>query len=348
MDRVITYANAIREALEQEMDRDPSVVVFGEGAQDPVITYGTTRGLLQRFGSDRVFDTPLAEDGMTGAAVGMALAGLRPVHFHQRVDFLTLAMNQLVNIAAKSSYMHGGAVSVPMVVRAVIGRSWGQGAQHSQGLHSFFMNVPGLKVLAPTTPHDAKGTLIQAIRDDNPVIFIEHRMLHRLEGHVPSEPYAVPFGKARVLAEGGDVTLVGISYMAVECARARQYLLEQGIRAEVIDPVSLSPLDIDTIAGSVARTGRLIVADCAWTSCGAGSEIITQTLERLQGIVDVRIGRIGFQPVPCPTTKNLENLFYPDARSIAAAAHALVRGKASRWRPDGVDAPEVLEFRGPF
>jgi pyruvate/2-oxoglutarate/acetoin dehydrogenase E1 component len=348
VERIISYSEAIREAIEQEMGADPNVVVFGEGAQDPVITYGTTGQLQAKFGDGRVFDTPLAEDGMTGAAIGMALAGLRPIHFHQRVDFLLLAMNQLVNIAAKSRYMYGGTVSVPMVVRAVIGRSWGQGAQHSQGLHSLFMHIPGLKVFAPTTPHDAKGAITQAIRDDNPVVFIEHRMLHRLKGHVPEASFTVPFGKARVLAEGRDATLVGISYMAVECARARHLLHECGIDAEVIDPVSLSPLDIGTIAASVSKTGRLIVADNAWLSCGASAEIITQVLERLQGVRDVRVARLGFQPVPCPTTKNLENLFYADAQAIAKTVYGLVKGTGTPWVPSPHDAPEVLEFRGPF
>lgn len=348
VERIITYSEAIREGLEQEMARDSSIVVFGEGAQDPVITYGTTGGLQSKFGQDRVFDTPLAEDGMTGAAIGMALAGLRPIHFHQRVDFLLLAMNQLINIAAKSRYMYGGAVSVPIVVRAVIGRSWGQGAQHSQGLHSMFMHVPGLRVFAPTTPHDAKGAITQAIRDDNPVVFIEHRMLHRLKGHVPPTSYTVPFGKVRVLAEGSDITLVGISYMAVECARARHLLLAAGVDAEVIDPVSLSPLDIDTIVASVSKTGHLLVADNAWLPCGAAAEIITQVTERLQNTRGLRIGRVGFAPVPCPTTKNLENLFYPDSRSIAIASFRLVRGTTTDWSPEVAEAPEVLEFRGPF
>src|SRR3989441_10000159 len=215
------------------MARDPSVVVFGQGAHDPKITYGTTGGLLARFGSARVFDTPLSEDGMTGAAVGMALAGLRPIHFPQRMDFVLLGMNQIVNIAAKSRYMYGGAVAAPLVIRSVIGRSWGQGAQHSQGLHSLFMHVPGLKVVAPSTPYDAKGCLIQSIRDDNPVMFIEHRMLHYLKGHVPTDIYTVPFGKARVLMVGTDLTLVGISYMVVEALRARTHLEKVGVRAEV-------------------------------------------------------------------------------------------------------------------
>src|SRR5256884_1780797 len=263
-DRTLSYADAIREAADQEMARDPSVIVFGLDVDDPKAIQGTTRGLLDQYGPERVFGTPLSEDAMTGAAVGMALAGLRPIHGHIRMDFLMLAMNQLVNVAAKSRYMFGGQVSVPLVVRSMIGRSWGQGAQHSQGLHSFFMHVPGLKVVAPATPYDAKGCLVESIRDDNPVMFIEHRMVHYQTGPVPEELYTVPFGKARVLAEGKDVTLVGVSYMAVECMRAQKHLAEVGIDAEVIDPVSLNPLDIDTIIASVKKTGRLIVVDSGW------------------------------------------------------------------------------------
>jgi len=347
-DRTLTYAAAIQEATAQEMARDESVVLFGEGAHLGKITYGTTSGLVDRFGEERVFDTPLSEEGMTGIAVGMALAGLRPIHFHQRMDFVLLAMNQIVNIAAKSRYMFGGQVSVPLVIRSVIGRSWGQGAQHSQALQSLFMHVPGLKVVAPTTPYDAKGCLTQSIRDDNPVIFVEHRMLHYLKGYVPADSYAVPFGRARVLAEGTDVTLVGISYMAVECIRAQHQLAEVGIRAEVVDPVSLSPLDMDTIVASVAKTGRLLVVDSAWLMCGAAAEIVAQVIERLQGEKDVRVRRMGFEPVPCPTTKNLETLFYPNAQRIAAGAYSLVHNHEKSWTPVAREAPEIVEFKGPF
>src|SRR5262249_8412059 len=181
-ERSLSYVEAVREATDQEMERDPSVVLFGLDVDDPKAIQGTTRGLVERHGAERVFGTPLSEDAMTGAAIGMALAGLRPIHVHIRMDFLMLAMNQLVNVAAKSSYMYGGAVRVRLVVRAMIGKSWGQGAQHSQGLHSFFMHVPGLKVVAPATPFDAKGCLTTAIRDDNPVLYIEHRLLHFQHG----------------------------------------------------------------------------------------------------------------------------------------------------------------------
>src|SRR5215471_12949808 len=213
MERLLSYVDAIREATDQEMERDPSVVVFGLDVDDPKAIQGTTRGLVEKYGPERVFGTPLSEDGMTGVAIGMAFAGLRPIHIHIRMDFLMLAMNQLINVAAKSRYMYGGQLQVPLVVRSMIGKSWGQGAQHSQGLYSFFMHVPGLKVVAPTSPHDAKGTLIAAVRDNNPVMFVEHRLLHFQHGPVPEPTYQVPHGRARVAVPGNDITLVGISAM---------------------------------------------------------------------------------------------------------------------------------------
>ena len=346
MERVLSYADAIREALEQEMERDPSVIVLGMGVNDAQGIYGTTRGLAARFGPERVFDTPVAEEGMTGVAVGAAMGGLRPVHIHIRMDFLLLAMNQIVNIAAKARYMYGGEASVPIVIRAIIGRSWGQGAQHSQGLHALFMHVPGLRVVAPTTPFDAKGCLIRAIRADDPVIFVEHRMLHDRRGDVPEGAYEVPFGAARVLAEGRDVTIVGISHMAVEALRARELLGAAGISAEVIDPISLSPLDTDAIMTSAARTRHLLVVDAGWTMCGAGAEILARTAEHFQAAGAVRVARIGFAPVTCPTSRPLEQLYYPNPERIAAAAHALVRGGPASW--PAAPASEADTFRGPF
>lgn len=346
-ERNLSYVEAIREATDQEMEQDESVIVFGLDVDDPKAIQGTTRGLVEKYGTERVFGTPLAEDAMTGAAIGMALAGLRPVHIHIRMDFLMLAMNQLVNVAAKSHYMYGGQVHVPIVVRSMIGKSWGQGAQHSQGLYALFMHVPGLKVVAPTTPYDAKGCLIQAIRDNNPVIYVEHRILHFQKGPVPEEAYTVS-GKARITAEGDDITLVGISYMQLECLRARHYLADIGIQAEVIDPIWLSPLDIDTIVESVRKTGRLCVVDNGWTTCGASAEIIAQVTERLQGIRDVFVHRMGFAPVTCPPTPPLEDLFYPNARTIAAAAYDLVKGNKNGWLPKERTDLQEIEFRGPF
>jgi pyruvate/2-oxoglutarate/acetoin dehydrogenase E1 component len=346
--RTLSYVDAVREATDQEMARDPAVIVFGLDVDDPKAIQGTTRGLVEKYGPERVFGTPLSEDAMTGAAVGMALAGLRPIHVHIRMDFLLLAMNQLINVAAKSRYMYGGRVAVPLVVRSMIGKSWGQGAQHSQGLHSFFMHVPGLKVVAPSTPYDAKGCLSAAVRDDNPVLYVEHRLLHYQNGPVPAGDYVVEPGRARVTAAGEDLTLVGISYMQVECLRARRYLEDAGLRAEVIDPIWLSPLDLDTIAASVEKTGRLLVVDTGWLCCGAAAEIVAGVAERLQGVRDLSLKRLGFAPTTCPTTPVLEDLFYPNARTIAAAARDLVEGAATGWVPDERPEFQSVEFKGPF
>jgi pyruvate/2-oxoglutarate/acetoin dehydrogenase E1 component len=346
--RTLSYVDAVREATDQEMQRDPAVILFGLDVDDPKAIQGTTRGLLDKYGSERVFGTPLSEDAMTGTAIGMALAGLRPIHVHIRMDFLLLAMNQLINVAAKSRYMYAGQVCVPLVVRAMIGKSWGQGAQHSQGLHSFFMHVPGLKVVAPSTPHDAKGCLIAAVRDDNPVLYVEHRLLHFQHGPVPQEAYTVLPGKARITAPGEDVTLVGISWMQMECLAAQRYLEAVGIRAEVIDPIWLSPLDVDTIAASVEKTGRLIVVDTAWTTCGASAEIVSAVAERLSGVRDLRLQRLGFAPTTCPTTPALEERFYPNARTIAAACRDLVEGTRTGWLPEECSDLQRIEFKGPF
>ena len=346
--RTLSYGDAIREATDQEMARDPRVIVFGLDVDDPKAIQGTTRGLLEKYGAGRVFGTPLSEDAMTGAAIGMALAGLRPIHIHIRMDFLMLAMNQLVNVAAKTRYMYGGRAHVPLVVRAMIGKSWGQGAQHSQGLHSFFMHVPGIKVAAPATPYDAKGCLVAAVRDDDPVLYVEHRLCHFQKGPVPEQLYTVRPGRARVTAPGEDVTLVGISYMQTECLRAQRYLQDVGIRAEVIDPIWLDPLDIDTIARSVEKTGRLLVVDTGWRCCGAAAEIVAQVAERLQGLRDLRVKRLGFAPTTCPTTPALEELFYPNARTISAAARDLVEDEPTGWLPEERPELRTIEFKGPF
>ena len=343
--RVITYVEALREAVEQEMERDPSVVLLGLDVDDHTAILGSTRGLLERFGSERVFTTPLSEDSMTGVAIGAAMAGMRPIHVHIRMDFLMLAMNQLINIAAKTHYMYGGAYKVPLVVRCIIGKSWGQGAQHSQGLHSMFMHVPGLTVAAPANAHDAKGCMIAAIRDDNPIIFVEHRLLYSTEATVPEESFFAEIGKGRLVASGNDITLVGISSMVMECLRARELLAEVGISAAVVDPVWLTPLDMETIGASAERTGRVLVVDNAWTSCGASAEIVARLAEGDQA---PRMARIGFAPTTCPTTPWLEEHFYPNPATIAAKASAMVVG--GNWMPDRERARMVyqMKFRGPF
>lgn len=349
--RLIRYVDALREAFEEEMSRDPKVFLFGLDVDDHKGIQGSTVGLQEKFGKERVFCTPLSEDAMTGVAIGAAMAGYRPIHVHIRMDFMLLVMNQLINMGAKAHYMYNGQVKVPLVVRTMIGRSWGQGGQHSQALHSMFMHVPGLKVVAPANAHDAKGCMISAIRDNNPVVFIEHRLLYSTEGYVPSQAYSVPLGQARILTPGTDITIVAVSHMVMEALRARKHLESIGINAEVIDPITLWPMDLDTIHKSVQKTGRLLVVDNAWLTCGASSEILTRIMEMYQeeGKIAPPMARMGFAPTTCPTTKPLENLYYPNGRTIAVKAYQMIKGKnAKAWEPPVDAKTEIDAFKGPF
>lgn len=349
--RLIRFVDAIAEACAQEMERDERVFVFGLDVDDHKAIQGSTAGLLDKFGPERCFGTPLSEDAMTGVAIGAAMAGYRPVHVHIRMDFMMLAMNQLVNMAAKSHYMYGGQLRIPLVVRTMVGRSWGQGAQHSQALHAMFMHVPGLKVVAPSNAHDAKGLMIAAIRDDNPVIYMEHRLLCNMQSYVSPEPFETPLGKARILREGSDITIVAISHMAIEAARAAHYLEKTGISPEVIDPVSLRPLDMETISASVKKTGKLLVVDNGWLTCGASAEIISRMVELFpQGLGGkvIPMARMGFADTPCPTTKPLENLFYPNGKTIAERAFRLIDPQGKIDLPESHEIKELDEFKGPF
>ncbi|MBL6933618.1 MAG: alpha-ketoacid dehydrogenase subunit beta [Rhodospirillales bacterium] len=349
-DRSLAYVDALREGMEQEMADDPQVFVFGLDVDDHKAIQGSTKGLLERFGPERVFGTPLSEDAMTGVAIGAAMAGMRPIHVHIRMDFMMLAMNQLVNIGAKAHYMYGGQVKVPLVVRSMIGKSWGQGAQHSQGLHSLFMHIPGLKVVAPSNAYDAKGTMIAAIRDNNPVIFVEHRLLYYTEAPVPEESYVVELGKGRVCREGDDITIVGISNMLMEALRAQEILQDAKVSAEVVDPITLHPMDIDTICESIEKTGRLLIVDNAWTRCGASAEIAAQVAERFGGQRAIPIKRMGFADTPCPTTPALEDVFYANPVTIAKAAHTMVHPEDDGWTPNPEKATLSYQsqFKGPF
>ncbi|HEY7391294.1 MAG TPA: transketolase C-terminal domain-containing protein [Bryobacteraceae bacterium] len=346
-ERVLRYVDALCEAVAQEMERDSRVLLFGLDVDDHKAIQGSTRGLQQRFGPQRVFHTPLSEDAMTGVAIGAAMAGLRPIHVHIRMDFVMIAMNQLINMAAKAHYMYGGSVRVPMVVRCMIGKSWGQGAQHSQGLHALFMHIPGLKVAAPSNAHDAKGCLIAAIRDDNPVIFVEHRLLYFSEAYVPEAPFTVEPGHSRVLTHGDDITVVAISNMVMECLRAQEMLADEGIHSEVIDPIWLSPLDIEPILASAERTGKLLVVDNGWLNCGASAEIAARVAERAAR--PVQIARMGFAPTSCPPSPTLEHEFYPNPATIASRIHEMVRPGVA-WKPDQQRAKLTyqMQFRGPF
>ncbi len=347
MPDTIAYKEALRLGIGRAMRKDSDVFLFGLDVDDHLGIQGTTLGLKEEFGAKRVFGTPLSEDAMTGVAIGAAMAGMRPIHTHIRMDFLLLCMNQLVNIAAKAHYMFGGQVKVPMVARGIIGKSWGQGAQHSQGLHSLFMHIPGLRVVAPATPHDAMTCMLAAVADDNPVVFVEHRLLYNRQGPVDAAAPPSVIGKGRICRNGKDVTIVGISNMLHDALKAAELLTQADVVAEVIDPIWLSPLDIDLIVRSAEKTGRLIVADAAWTACGASAEIVAAVAERVPG---VQVARIGFAPTPCPTTPSLEKAFYPDAVSICDAAMALVAPGAVT--PPFAAMADTMQqdpvFKGPF
>src|SRR5208283_4510585 len=256
--RGLSYKDALREAQSQLLESDERVFLMGEGIDDPGGVFGTTQGLADRFGKERVMDIPIAENGLTGVAIGAAVAGMRPVFIHMRMDFLPMCMDQIINHAAKWNYMTGGAVNVPLVIRSIIGRGWGSAAQHSQALHALFVHIPGLKVVAPSTPYDAKGLLISSVEDGNPIMFVEHRWIYDYIGYVPEEMYRVPLGTGVIRREGKDVTVVAISQMVYEAMKAAKALAGEGIELEIIDPRCLKPLDEALIFDSVKKTGRLI------------------------------------------------------------------------------------------
>lgn len=352
MSRLIKYTDAIREATDLCMAKDSAVYVIGLGVPDPKGIFGSTLGLFEKYGADRVMDMPTSENGMTGVAIGSALAGLRPIMVHQRLDFALLAIEQIVNQAAKWHYMFGGEARVPLVIRLIVGRGWGQGPQHSQSLQAWFAHIPGLKVVMPATAYDAKGLLISSIEDDNPVIFLEHRWLHNLNGEVPGGVYRVPLGKARIVRAGGDVTIAATSYMVVEALQAADALAQVGIRAEVIDVRSLRPLDRSTLLESVRKTGRLIVADTGWKAAGIGAELITVAAEEAFQALKAAPVRLGLLDVPIPTTPALAGFCYPRAGEIVSAACGMLDIPAARQRPTppATVPPDVPDanFTGPF
>jgi acetoin:2,6-dichlorophenolindophenol oxidoreductase subunit beta len=345
--RTITYRQAINEALTQEMGRDPSVFVYGIGVPDHKAIFGSTAGLAERFGPQRCFDTPLSEDALTGFGLGAAINGLRPVFVHMRADFMLLAMNQLANMVASYTYGSAGELRVPLVIRAVIGRGWGQGFQHSKSMYSVYAHIPGLKVVLPATPRDAKGLLIAAIRDDNPVICMEHRLLYDVSGEVPEEPYAIPIGEAHVLRQGGDVTVVAVSWMAVEAVKAAEIMQKRGVGVEVIDPRTITPLDADRIIKSVKKTGRCIVADNDWVECGFSAEVAAVVGAACLSELKSPVARLGFAPTPCPCTRPLENCFYPNAVDIIRTIEGMLGMGAADLSGEDFYSYEK-RFKGPF
>ena len=326
LERTITFAEAIREALAEEMRRDPRVVILGEDVAEAGTPFKVLSGLVEEFGKNRVIDTPISEAGFTGVAVGAAMTGMRPIADIMFGDFLTLTMDQLVNQAAKIHYMSGGKLKVPMVLRTTMGAARRSAAQHSQSLHVWLGHVPGLKVVLPSTPYDAKGLLKTAIRDDNPVIFVEDKMMFRLEGPVPSGDYTIPFGVADIKRSGTDVTIVATSSMVQTALGAARLLEEEGISAEVIDPRTISPLDRDTIVESVKKTSRAVVIDEGHLQYGVTAEIASVIADQAFYYLDAPVKRLGAMDVPVPFSPPLEDVTVPTEAAVAD----VVRGLFSR------------------
>jgi len=321
----MTYAEAVREALRQEMIRDDSVFLIGEDIGRYGGAFGVSYGLVDEFGEDRVRDTPISEAGIMGAATGAALMGMRPVAEIMFMDFTTIAMDQLVNQAAKLRFMFGGKAKVPLVLRTPGGSGTGAAAHHSQSLEAWFVHVPGLKVVMPSTPYDAKGLLVASIRDDNPVIFVEHKLLYKTKGPVPEEEYTIPLGTADVKRTGRDLTIVATSIMVPRVLEAAETLAREGIDVEVVDPRTLKPLDEETIFRSVIKTGRVLIAHEACKTGGAGAEIAARIVEsEAFDYLDAPIKRLAGLDIPVPYNRNLERRMVPQVEDIVTAARELV------------------------
>ncbi len=322
--REITYLEAVREAMTLEMRADPSVFLMGEDVGVYGGAFGVSKGMLSEFGGERVRDTPISEAAIAGAAAGAAIMGMRPIFEIMFMDFVAISMNQLVNQAAKMRFMFGGKVSVPLVMRAPAGSGTGAAAQHSQSLESWFVASPGLKVVAPSTPYDAKGLLIASIRDNNPVVFMEHKLLYRTKGPVPEESYSVPLQKAEVKRVGRHVTVIAISVMVQRALEAAQILEQEGIELEVVDPRTLKPLDTQTILDSVSKTGRVLIVHEAPITGGYGGELAAvisggEAFDRL----DAPIRRLAGRDIPIPYNRILEKAAVPQVEDIVCAAREL-------------------------
>jgi len=322
--RKISYRDAINEALREEMERDQTVILLGED----ISRYGGTRrvtwGLVDVFGEDRVKDTPISENTIIGAGLGAAITGMRPVVEISYIDFALLAMDQIGNQVAKLSYMTGGQTNVPLVIRTQEGSGGGTAAQHSQSLEMLFVHISGLKVVIPATPYDAKGLIKSAIRDDSPVIFIEHKQLYVTKEIVPTKEYLIPLGELAITRPGSDITIVTFSAMLLKVMEAAEILHQEGVEAEVLDLRTLVPLDIDGILASVKKTGRLLIVHEASLMGGMGAEIAAQVQEQAFDYLDAPIMRLGAVPVPIPYSESLERLVFPNRQNIVALVHTLM------------------------
>ncbi len=327
--RVLTYREAIREAHYQSLKEDPSVFLFGEGVDDNGGVFGTTLNLHKEFGNQRVFDTPLCESTLTGIAIGASFKGLRPVLIHMRIDFLLVSMDQLANHAAKWKYMFDGRVTVPIVIRAIIGGGWGSAAQHSQAFQSIFAHIPGLKVVMPATAYDVKGLLLSSIHDNSPVIFVEHRWLYDQKDIVPAEPYFIPLGKSILRRKGKDITVITNSIMSSMAMEAAKELEKEGIEIEILDLRTIKPLDYELMLQSIKKTGRALVLDFGYKFCGISSEISAFLVENAFEYLKSPVHRIALPDVPTPASHILEKAFYPNINQIVNKVKEIYRSQKS-------------------
>jgi pyruvate/2-oxoglutarate/acetoin dehydrogenase E1 component len=326
--REITYLEAVREAMTQEMERDEKVFLVGEDIGAYGGAFGASFGMLEQFGPERILDTPITELGLTGMATGAALIGMRPIAEIMFMDFMTLASEQLVNQAAKLRFMFGGKASVPMVLRTPAGSGTGAAEHHSQSLENWFVHIPGLKVVMPSSPYDAKGLLISAIRDNNAVVFVEHKLLYKTKGPVPEEPYTIPLGQADVKREGKDLTIVATSIMVSKSLEAAEQLAEEGIEVEIIDPRTLRPLDAQSIIQSVIKTGKVLIVHEAVKTGGYGGELAAVIAEsKAFGYLDAPIVRLAGRDMPIPYNRTLELNTVPQVPDIVVKARDIVQGK---------------------
>lgn len=322
--RSLTYAQAIREAHAQLLKSDPRVFVIGQGLWSPWYAGTSLKDLDKEFGRNRILDSPVSENATTGAAIGAAISGMRPIVFHPRMDFMLLAVDPIVNQAANWSYLFGGQVNVPVVIRSVINRGGEQGAQHSQALHALFSHIPGLKVVMPSHPYYAKGLLIAAVRDGNPVMYIDDRCLYEESGEVPETMYEVPIGKGVVRRGGTDVTIVAISMMVRQALAASAVLEQRGVRVEVIDLCSVKPWDRELVFSSIGKTGRLVIADAAWKTGGVGAEIAAAAAGEVFRMLKAPIMRVCLPDAPAPTSASLERAYYLESDDIVSAVEKVL------------------------
>ena len=322
--RKLTYAQALNETLRQLLREDERVFLIGQGVISPWYVGTTTLGLVDEFGPNRIIDTPVSENAITGTAVGAALAGMRPIVMHPRMDFMYYAMDQIANHAANYSYMFGGKTRVPLTIWGIVNRGGEQAAQHSQAIHAMFAHIPGLKVVLPTTAYDVKGLLMASVKDENPVLLVDERWLYELEDDVPEEPYTLTIGKGLVRREGKDVSIVATSFMVHEAVKAAHELKEKGVEAEVLDLRSLKPLDEGLILNSVKKTGRLVVADGGWKSFGAAAEVAALVAENAFSALKAPIKRVTLPDAPAPASSELEKIYYPKADIIVNAIYSIL------------------------